>query len=54
MLAEKGAFGYVPAIDGFYDVRTSLDRALEEIFLGISDPDTALATAKTTAQQAID
>lgn len=54
VLAEKDAFGYVPAIDGFYDVRTSLDRALEEIFLGISDPDTALATAKTTAQQAID
>ena len=54
VLAEKDAFGYVPAINGFYDVRTSLDRALEEIFLGISDVDTALASAKETAQKAID
>lgn len=54
VLAEKDAFGYVPAIPGFYDVRTSLDKALEEIFLGVYDMDTALETAKKSAQKAID
>ena len=53
VLEEKDAFGYVPAIPGFYEVRTSLDKALEEIFLGISDADTALAAAKESAQQAL-
>lgn len=53
VLEEKDAFGYVPAIPGFYEVRTSLDRALEEVFLGISDADTALAAAKESAQQAL-
>lgn len=53
VLAQKDSFGYVPAVPGFYDVRTSLDKALEEIFLGINDMDSALAEAKESAQRAI-
>ena len=43
----------MPTIAGWYELRTSLDKALEEIMLDISDMDTALAEARKSAEAAI-
>ena len=51
---QRDAYGYMPTVAGYYEVRTALDKALEEIMLGMSDVDTALSEAKETAQAAID
>lgn len=50
---QKDAYGYMPTVAGYYEIRTALDKALEEIMLGMSDADTALAEAKETAQAAV-
>ena len=50
---QRDAYGYMPTIAGWYEVRKSLDKALEEIMLDISNVDTALAEAKSSAEAAI-
>lgn len=50
---QRDAYGYMPTIAGWYELRKSLDKALEEIMLDISDVDTALAEAKSSAEAAI-
>ena len=50
---QRDSYGYMPTIAGWYELRTSLDKALEEIMLDISDMDTALAEARKSAEAAI-
>lgn len=50
---QRDAYGYMPTIAGWYELRKSLDKALEEIMLDINDVDTALAEAKKSAEAAI-
>ncbi len=50
---QRDAYGYMPTIAGWYELRKSLDKALEEIMLDINDTDTALAEAKKSAEAAI-
>lgn len=51
--AQKEAYGYMPTVTGWYEIRKSLDKALEEIFLDIRDADTALEEAKKSAEAAL-
>lgn len=50
---QRDSYGYMPTIAGWYELRKSLDKALEEIMLDINDTDTALAEAKKSAETAI-
>lgn len=50
---QRDSYGYMPTIGGWYELRTSLDKALEEVMLDINDMDTALANAKKSAEAAI-
>lgn len=50
---QRDNYGYMPTIPGWYELRKSLDKALEEVILDMSDVDTALATAKKSAEAAI-
>lgn len=50
---QRDSYGCMPTISGWYELRKSLDKALEEIALDISDVDTALAEAKKSAEAAI-
>ena len=51
--AQRDSYGYMPTVAGWYEIRKSLDKALEEIFLGIQDADAALADAKKSAKGAL-
>lgn len=51
--AQRDSYGYMPTVAGWYEIRKSLDKALEEIFLGIQDADAALADAKKSAEGAL-
>lgn len=50
---QRDSYGYMPTVAGWYEIRKSLDKALEEIFLGIQDTDAALADAKKSAEAAL-
>lgn len=50
---QRDSYGYMPTVAGWYELRKSLDKALEEIMLDISDVDTALEEAKKSAEAAI-
>lgn len=50
---QRDSYGYMPTIAGWYELRMTLDKALEEIMLDISDMDTALAEARKSAEAAI-
>lgn len=50
---QRDSYGCMPTVAGWYELRKSLDKALEEIMLDINDADAALAEAKKSAETAI-